>query len=429
MNRRLVGFASIIALGFAALSLSGQKAQLAQATVGDDLSSLLTSYIDSNTYTKKTAIYLNETALATYGAHFHAGAVNRTRMTTYYDETSGGALLMGDYDGTFSHINSGYYSGTTYANDGYHYVYNGDGSSTADLFSNRRNEQNWHPGTTIKAQYENLSSLATYVAAHSGDWSEADGVYTHQIVNLSEEDYDQTLHHFQYFAAPMLLDQTLESHFLSPTRIVVQAAPEYLSIRLYTASTDSGKMSLPASSEGDYLLSEARVHAGLHLFAYHDYELRGTFNNWGETPIALDVDPSKAGYFSVTVNDVAEYARLKVYDVTANQFLGAGHIENWDYVSGDSPSDSDITLRVGGDFTFLWNPTNGLSVKNVNIEKVTYYFTSLPDWIFNAEAVLFASYWTDTDASVWVPVTVTSATEVKTELTIGTDIGFVPTKG
>ena len=79
---------------------------------------IVTKYYNGGVYTKKTQMYLTEETVLQFKEHFHVNATSD--RTTYYN---GDYLLMGDFDGGFDIVNSGY---MTEEGKMYHFTYSGD---------------------------------------------------------------------------------------------------------------------------------------------------------------------------------------------------------------------------------------------------------------------------------------------------------------
>ena len=220
----------------------------------EDVKTLIQDYVGTEgKYTKKTHIHLNDAAIAELKEYFHAGA-NAPKRRTYYDETVD-ALLMGDYDGGFEHINSGYAKNGDNMD---HYSYNGSSTDGSDFFTAK--EVDYPVNNTSPNQFfVNLSNVATESALH--DWEEEDGVYTYAITSLTKEgDFykDVLLHKVFYFAAPMLLETA--SAYLSPSKITVEEVDSKLVISVYVYGVDLTKL-----DNTDGLLSQASIEKGLIL--------------------------------------------------------------------------------------------------------------------------------------------------------------------
>lgn len=228
---------------------------------GDNVQTLVNKYINAEKqYTKKTEIFLNEEAVKECSEHFHAGQVSLKRRT-YYDETVD-ALLMGDFDGTFANIYSGYAKN---GSDMDHYFYADRNSpSISTLFTAKNVDYTVH-NTTPNSFFVNLSAIASEVANH--DWVLNGSVYEYTVGEISFEggDYsDALLHKIQFFAAPLLLQNIVGGvqNYLTPEKITIQEDADKLVIGLHVSSGDSGKI-----EGGGTLLASASIETGLHIAA------------------------------------------------------------------------------------------------------------------------------------------------------------------
>lgn len=165
---------------------------------------LLIEYVGSGQYTKLTTLKYSDDA-----ANYHAG-VNGRQRRTYYDETVN-ALLMGNYDGSFTSINSGY---AKVESDMWHYSHNDlEGISIANLFVQEKMNHDYSVYETSPNKFfDNLTTLANAANAETTEsrWSVTDGVYkynpgTPATVYGAGRYTNGLLKVFQYFSAPMLL--------------------------------------------------------------------------------------------------------------------------------------------------------------------------------------------------------------------------------
>ena len=248
--------------------VAGPKGKAPEVSgTNSDLAGLLNEYVGSGKYVKKSKIYFSDAAKLEMSDYLHAGT-NRIEMTTWYDESDGGALLMGNYDGTFSTINSGY--NTVGGNMHHFYTTAPNTTDPADLFTNIHDD-GWNSNDTVNEFYDVLSGLATEVAKGDQEWTYVDGIYTHAVsadlsIDSSGNYTDLTMKRFQYFAAPMLL-QTVSvkdkesSKWLTFSSLKVEQKIGYLSIRIYISAGDSGKVTSEVEGE-ECMLSEAQVYKG-----------------------------------------------------------------------------------------------------------------------------------------------------------------------
>ena len=388
--------------------------------VNVDLATLLTSYVSGEgTYTKKTAIYLTSEAAQVNKSYFHANST-RMKMTTYYDETAG-ALLMGNYDGGFS-INSGY------KNDGNgnasHFYYRGTSDpNTAELFTNISTD--WTAkGQEVGNYYRTLSSLASYVSTSedsTNTWTQSGSAFIHAIdrTNANAQGYysDETLHNFMFFAAPLLLDKVTDNAFLNLSRIVVQPATNFLSIRIFTSKTDAGKLQLTGLSDADDMLfSEARVYRGLSFNPGPAYVVSGAYGSgaWEtQANFAYAPDTNSPEQYEATLNVTSSDFYFKVTD-GGSGWWGDNHLasgETWHYLNGNTgDGDDNINIVAVGTINIYWNPmTSTISASGENIK---YRFTWDQDWVFNGDAVVFVQAWGGSAAgNDYIQVTKVSDTE------------------
>ena len=275
MKKILFAFATL-ALGLGAFGFMKQpKATFVSADAKSDAVGILRSYATGGKYIKKTQIFLNIESIEEIKTHFHAGSVSLER-TTYYDENVGG-LLMGDYDGSFTTINSGYINDATDENKINHFRYRNSASpSVSDLFTERNVD--WSAkNQRVGDYYPTLTSLANL--SDNVEWKsfELNGftVYRHYVWNDAEQ--DTCFGKFQYFAAPLLL---VDKEYMNFNSVWVIDTGDFLSIRLYADKTESGKSTM-TPGENEVLISEARVYKGISSFdPGSKWYLKGDMNGW-----------------------------------------------------------------------------------------------------------------------------------------------------
>ena len=174
-----------------------------------NLKTLLTNQ-NQNGYTKKT-ILSNE--ICSHIDYFHAGCATPKRATYYNVDEN--ALLMGEYDGGFTHINSGYKNLPDEVDGIQHFTYLG----SEDYFTNIK--EDWsYLGQKVGTYYPTLSSLASLINQEE-DWSYSDETFTY----IKED--SSLLKDFQFFAAPMLLEGKVELKTIN-----IKLVSEELSIEL-----------------------------------------------------------------------------------------------------------------------------------------------------------------------------------------------------
>ena len=265
---------------------------------------IMAKYIgDGGQYTKKTTIYIKgENVDANY---FHAGHTVLQR-TTYY---SNGALLMGDLNGGFETINSGY------ANNGVNMDHFSSTQGLAGLTDSTKRSVDYTVSNKQMSDY--FFGLSELIADYDNSkWVKTNDKeeYTYTIDSLAVDangNYvDSVLKEYQYFAAPMLLQNLDANHYLSPRTIVIEDVEGTLSIRIY-APSDTGKL----YSEGG-LLAEARVYKGLHLPGYY---LIGDFSNW-EINDANKLGASDGNIGGVSSKYFSANGNIKVIEIGQNGY-------------------------------------------------------------------------------------------------------------
>lgn len=252
---KLLLLATTLTVGVFPFSRIGQR--LNAPIDPNEVKTLVNSYVSEQNgkYTKKTHIHLNEDALSELKEYFHCGQ-NAPKRRTYYDETTD-ALLMGDYDGGFTSINSGYVKN---GDDMEHYSYTDFETPDVDTLFSAKKVNYVVKNTSPNEFFINLSDIANESAGHT--WTKEDNVYTYKLDSLAKDNdfhyLDTMLHDTLYFAAPMLLES--ENAYLSPSKITISEVDSKLVIGLYVSKGDYSKLD---NNEG--LLSSAVIEKGLIL--------------------------------------------------------------------------------------------------------------------------------------------------------------------
>ncbi len=376
--------AMILALAVGGLAGCAQNAQMAHADGDCELAALVRGYNDDG-YTKKTKIFLNAETVGE-GDHFHARATQLERATYYSADNN--ALLMGNYDGAFggiggaSGINAGYKNndkgGVT------RFTYQDTAATVANLFDAEHHHNDWSNTTqTVGGYYQTLGTLADAINSKQAQWShDGDGWWRYNVesVTYSDGEYsDVVLKQFQYFAAPMLLQSP--SSYLSFKSIWVMEASNFLSIRIYLTSTDSGKVLEGMATANQALLAEARVFKGVHLDAEAKYYLRGTLNG---------VDGWDSGYEARVFEyaphvTIAEQYKLVINLSVGDEFkFGASDWSkgNWGYSALEdgcnglfAENGGNIKAKHQGEHTFYLKTIEGKVWASVVTESVEVTFT------------------------------------------------------
>ena len=404
--KKIITFSAALILGVCAFAGVTNNIKMAKADPGinaDDLKGLLNDYIDNEgQYTKKTTLFLTDAA-KNETSYFHAGA-NALQRATYYDDDNG-ILLMGDYEGTFSKINSGYMN---VAGGVQHFTYKGFASpNEEDLFTNITDNGWTASGQSVGEYYPTLTYLKTLI--NGAEWSydgDYDAFVYYPAITMTDGNYDDNiLRSFQYFVAPMML----QGSYFSWSSIRVTKASSFLSLRLLASSTDEEKSRIKGSTE--VLVAEARIYKGLDLDAAPvAATLKGSFNEWGdgyEMEECTDIYvPEQYKYTLATTSANVEVKVNHRYGA-ADHWVGHEKLANNDYWLGGS---DNISLVYAGTYSIyykvLGNDNRSIYVaRDAGLDK-QYTFTGVGDWVFSADAVVFA--WLEGNSygsGEWVQVT------------------------
>ena len=133
-------------------------------------------------------MFLTEETILQFKDHFHVNATSN--RTTYYN---GDYLLMGDFDGGFDEVNSGYMND---GNDMAHFEYSKDMS---DPIANKKISVK---GTNIQKYYVALDDMLTD-GYFSKFVKESHNKFVYTVANTSGG-VEGKLHDFLWFAAPGL---------------------------------------------------------------------------------------------------------------------------------------------------------------------------------------------------------------------------------
>ena len=267
---------------------------LVEANVNNDAKALVSSYYNEGVYTKKTQMYLTEDAIVQFKDHFHVNATSD--RTTYY---SGDYLLMGDYDGGFDVVNSGY------MNDGAniaHFEYSGDiNNPISKKYTSIK-------GTSIEDYFVALDDM---LEEGYFDNFEYNGNQKYVYTVVAGSGVEEKLHDFLWFSAPGLEDSIFGNangyNYFSQEgiKLVLEEKSHeyygsYLSIRILLDVLDIGKVKTPEELENwetgddgyiipegeELVLSEARVYKGLnafdegHVHAFDEGVINGTIKTY-----------------------------------------------------------------------------------------------------------------------------------------------------
>ena len=392
--KKIFAFSSALILGFCAFANVSQHVKVAKSTVEEDMAVMINKYINATEqYTKKTTIFLNNEAIDSQ--YFHAGHTVLKR-TTYYGLDAGGnkALLMGDLEGGFATINSGY------ANDGLGNVIHFRTTGGLNCFEDATlmDVDYTITGQTMSDYFYDLLDIRNSIV--SSEWTLNGAIYSHVFLDLTVDENGQyndlLLKKFQYFVAPMLLQSASESHYLSPSSVKIEDVDGTLSIRLYALS-DTGKL----YSEGG-LLAEARIYKG-HIIP--GYYLVGDFCEWQLLPQNRLDD----------TDDGSNYAKKENFSVTKTGGLKAFEMKSDGYPAWHGDGNNNVHAYQGLNNVFASLDGN-LYVSLVDAADVTYTFESTNEYdIFDGCSIYLWS-WPEGGTGNWYPVTQTGNNEFNATL-------------
>ena len=381
--KKIFAFSSALILGFCAFANVSQHVKVAKSTVEEDMAVMINKYINATEqYTKKTTIFLNNEAIDSQ--YFHAGHTVLKR-TTYYGLDAGGnkALLMGDLEGGFATINSGY------ANDGLGNVIHFRTTGGLNCFEDATlmDVDYTITGQTMSDYFYDLFDIRNSIV--SSEWELEGNIYSHEFLDLTVDENGQyndvLLKKFQYFVAPMLLQSAGESHYLSPSSVQIEDVDGTLSIRLYALS-DTGKL----YSEGG-LLAEARIYKG-HIVP--GYYLVGDFCEWQLLPQNRLSD----------TDDGTDYAKTLHFDIAKTGGVKAFEMKADGYPAWHGDGNNNVHAFQGINDVFASKDGN-LYVDLVEAANVTYTFTCTNDYdIFDGHSVYFWS-WPESGGGGWYSTT------------------------
>ena len=352
--------------------------------LNEQVKELLAGYINEDgQYTKLTTLATDN--IAALGGSYHGGA-NAAQRRTYYDEKVN-ALLMGNYDGTFATINSGYAKAEK-LDDMQHFTNNAGEIMTENLFSAR--DVNYTVTNTDPVDYfDVLSDLADKAGKSSkDDWTKTGGAYryvTHADAGwlTGTDPYnDGLLKEFQYFASPMLL---------------LNAELKLAKIELYESAfyptgskTTESVLVIKLLNADDVLISTALVVKGLTMqsdIAPAQVVLNGVahdlVNNAGASAENLDKELMLPEAINVTFGD----------NIAFNMNGHREEIEGWD---GDCVDTFYLAIRKAGKlkaYLKTWADT-GNQTADIKIETENkVYLQPSNDWA--SSNARFAAYFYD----------------------------------
>ncbi len=356
----LLGMA--IALGFGTFGVAPSK-KAAKPVQASDMPTIMAKYIATDgRYTKKSRIFVKKDAEGYDAKIFHASH-DALERTTYYTT---GALLMGDLDGGFVNINSGY------ANSGENMVHFRSEDGLAGLTTDNRTVDYTVTGKNMSDYFFVLEDLIANFDAtkwvYEGEYSQ----FKHTIDSLAVDengDYvDTVLKQYQYFAAPMLLQDGAE-HYLSPSSIIVKEEGGALNIRIY-ADSDGGKL-----TREDHLLAESRVYADLVMPGYYLVGEFGGDHDW-QVGGGRQMQPQGTDLAQIE-NVLLSAGKYQVCQLQANGETAWFHDLNGQTYKFAEMSGNDISIKYDGNYNFYLNAESKvyLGRNNANTATIKFVYT------------------------------------------------------
>lgn len=356
MKRKvIIGLLLILSLFFLFVNNAENNAEAAV-----NHKSLVSEYYFKGVYTKKSNIYLTTESEQEIKKYFH-GDVALDRTTYYKDDI----LLMGDIDGGFDEINSGYRNN---GNDMSHFTYQ-DGMIVDDYYV---------ANTNIFDYYVSLKKIS--------DANYFDSTWVNGVHDVVSED-DKYLSDFLAFTAPCLTELVFNAHYIQRVGMKLTISEEthlsygdHLVLRIYSSSLDEGKVG------SDLILSEARIYKGNSSF--NEDVVMDTL-----APLKEAVDKIGSNYKSETTVYFNELAleRIKVIygiDYQTNQTTYFN--ENYIYRYSNNFIVNEAYYKLGGNLhktTLVGETLENKLNSNVNHEEST-----LSDYKYFSLEALNSSY-------------------------------------
>ena len=206
-----------------------------------ELKTLFDTYTGDKTYTKKSTINLNSSSLEEVAKYFHAGIASLQR-TTYYKDNS---LLMTDYDGTLTNINSGY--GTDSNGNLTHFKIDSNGNQVIDYTVDATGGMEGYFTTPYDFTATNY---------FDSNWVYEYGVgYSYTLSSTSAS--NKYLQNFLDAAAPLLLSNIYSSNYVQIEKLVIKENNNSLILQIVVSSTNSGVLANLVTDQ--YVLAESVI--------------------------------------------------------------------------------------------------------------------------------------------------------------------------
>ena len=369
------------------------------ADVPAELKALLESYKDANgMYTKKTTICLNDAAIGEMSEYFHA-AQTQAKRTTYYDDPNE-QLLMAQPDGTLDAS----YGGYRFVTDHIERFHIDTGATLETMFTKTVTDFKQCDAKGLNDAYTNLAKFTAngYFTTGEGGWAyETDhGTYYHNFIVDGDKYFGDMLG----FAAPMLY--TSSGKYLNYKSAVIAErmdanANKYLSIRIYLADEDSGKL----TGECGGALSEARIYKGIRPIGDEDlsvgYYVVGTFSDWGfdsKYKMTLGKQEEKYDEFGLVDLELEKDSEFKIrstedkwYDNWENDIFGRSTTAGANYKT-PTKAKYHIYFKHSTDASFT-------SITYVGVETRTIYLNTGGSSLWNQAGAVFDTHGWNADVS------------------------------
>lgn len=331
----------------------------------NDLNNKVKAYYGTGDYTKKTEIHLTQEAWSQFKGIIHSKAtLNRT---TYYGKDH---ILMGDFDGGFNEINSGYMNNKNGNMD--HFEFSGDKSNPYI------NQSKSVSDTTIEEYYVALDDMVD--ADFFNGWELVGTSYQYKISNKAAADINPLVKDFLWFTAPGISDEVFSSsnglgNYISQEGLTLimeeDSHPDYgsyLSLRVVLDILDVGKVRTPEQiqqwkdenngvlvvpDDEELTLAEARVYKGHACFnengdvndLYVDKALESVVTKYTTN----DQNQKLTDSLALDTESIVElFGKKKTVKITwsATCEVGTAEIKNNALLYNNPSADNEVTLKA-----------------------------------------------------------------------------------
>lgn len=240
----------------------------------NELTSKVRTYYNSGLYQNKSNINLSINTINELQKYFNLENIPTLDRTTYFD---GNSMIMGDIDGTFKNINSGFGTATeenidkviedvkhsVCIGDMTHYKLNQDGNTVTYDYTIP------YSSSFVDYEYEGKGMEAYYVTLQNmskgyffkEDWTYDEKIgYYHNVINKSA---DKFLKDFLEITAPLLLIKSIceDTNYFTIDKLVIKEDDGFLRLQILLDQTNSG-----FTVDNTNILSEARIYPSNLMF-------------------------------------------------------------------------------------------------------------------------------------------------------------------